>query len=52
MLYLLFVQLQICEKYANWTRHWDNEQKNPYKYFDDKWIGYDDEESVLLKVHG
>ncbi|XP_018569612.1 uncharacterized protein LOC108909692 isoform X2 [Anoplophora glabripennis] len=41
---------EICEKYANWSRSWDQEQRNPYKYFEDKWIGYDDKESVWIKA--
>ncbi|KAJ8928199.1 hypothetical protein NQ314_019262 [Rhamnusium bicolor] len=41
---------QICADYNNWTTVWDNEQKSPYKYSGDQWLGYDDERSVRLKV--
>ncbi|KAJ8980927.1 hypothetical protein NQ317_011570 [Molorchus minor] len=40
----------ICDKYSDWRRVWDDEQKTPYKYHKDKWIGYDDGESIKLKV--
>ncbi|KAJ8964582.1 hypothetical protein NQ314_004886 [Rhamnusium bicolor] len=29
---------------------WDDEQKNPYKLSGNKWLGYDDKESVHLKA--
>lgn len=29
---------------------WDDEQKNPYKYQGNKWLGYDDEESIQNKI--
>ncbi|NP_001034516.3 chitinase 2 precursor [Tribolium castaneum] len=41
---------EICEFTGDWTRVFDDQQKVPYKYKDDQWIGYDDEESVALKV--
>ncbi|KAJ8962566.1 hypothetical protein NQ318_000959, partial [Aromia moschata] len=41
---------QICTGYNNWTTVWDDEQKNPYKYIEDQWLGYDDERSVREKV--
>ncbi|CAH0550884.1 unnamed protein product [Brassicogethes aeneus] len=40
----------ICRDYGNWTKVWDEEQKNPYKYLENQWIGYDDEESIALKT--
>ncbi|XP_018576269.1 probable chitinase 10 [Anoplophora glabripennis] len=41
---------QICSSYNEWTRVWDQEQKNPYKYLGDQWVGYDDEMSITEKV--
>ncbi|XP_074037099.1 acidic mammalian chitinase isoform X2 [Leptinotarsa decemlineata] len=42
---------QLCSsKYSNWTRVWDDEQKNPYKYKGNQWIGYDDEKSIRKKA--
>lgn len=33
-----------------WTRHWEPEQKIPYATFENQWVGYDDTESIALKV--
>ncbi|KAJ8924367.1 hypothetical protein NQ315_007163, partial [Exocentrus adspersus] len=41
---------EICESYGDWTRVWDDEQKNPYKYSIDQWIGYDDPDSIWIKA--
>lgn len=32
------------------TRAFDNEAKCPYIYYDDQWVGYEDEESVGIKT--
>ncbi|XP_070388240.1 endochitinase-like isoform X1 [Dermacentor albipictus] len=32
------------------TREFDNEGKCPYIYYEDQWVGYEDEESVGIKV--
>lgn len=32
------------------TREFDNESKCPYMYYEDQWVGYEDEESVGIKV--
>ncbi|KAJ8928196.1 hypothetical protein NQ314_019259 [Rhamnusium bicolor] len=40
----------ICERYSAWTRVWDNEQKNPYKYSGNQWFGYDDSDSIWIKT--
>jgi chitinase len=42
--------LQVCELTSDWERKFDDQQKVPYKYKGDQWIGYDDDESVALKV--
>ncbi len=33
-----------------WTRKYDDESKSPYIYKDDQWVGYDDVESLAVKV--
>jgi chitinase len=40
--------LEICKylKYDNWTRVWSEEQKVPFAYKDNQWVGYDDEGST------
>jgi len=40
----------ICSKYSGWTRVWDDQQKNPYKYSGNQWIGYDDKDSIWAKA--
>ena len=32
------------------TRVWDEEAKIPYTYKNDVWVGYDDKESLRVKV--
>ena len=42
---------QICHNLANgWKRIWNDEQKVPYAYNGDQWVGYDDLESLEIKV--
>lgn len=43
---------EICSnlKSKNWTRKWSYEHEVPYAFFDDQWVGYDDEESIKLKT--
>ena len=33
-----------------WTRVWNDEHKVPYAYYGDQWVGYDDVESLEIKV--
>nr|AUM84820.1 chitinase-like protein 9 [Lutzomyia longipalpis] len=44
--------IEICEKQqqGGWTTVWDNDQKVPYTYKGTEWIGYDNVESVKIKV--
>jgi chitinase len=35
---------------AGWTRVWNDEQKVPYAYHGDQWVGYDDLQSIEIKV--
>lgn len=44
------LHLQICSVYSGWTRVWDNQQKNPYKYHGNQWVGYDDKDSIRIKA--
>lgn len=40
---------EICEIGKNWIKCWEDEQKLPYAYNGDQWVGYDDIQSVELK---
>ncbi|GAB0090565.1 Glyco_hydro_18 domain-containing protein [Sergentomyia squamirostris] len=44
--------IEICEKQmeGGWTTIFDNDQKVPYSYKGNQWIGYDNKESVKLKT--
>ena len=33
----------------NWNKEWNDEQKIPYAYKDDQWVGYDDPKSIKMK---
>lgn len=48
----LLNDLQVCQKLSSGegTRGWNNEHKVPYIVNGEEWIGYDDKESVALKV--
>ncbi|GLV40355.1 Chitinase 7 [Carabus blaptoides fortunei] len=35
---------------GGWTKVWDTEQQVPYMFKGDQWVGYDDPESIKLKV--
>ncbi|KAJ3656743.1 hypothetical protein Zmor_015793 [Zophobas morio] len=41
---------EICPLSDGWTDDWDEEQQVPYKYSEEQWIGYDNAESIGLKV--
>lgn len=43
---------EICKyvKNENWTRVWSREHQAPYAYKNTQWVGYDDEESIKVKV--
>ena len=43
---------EICDKLINkgWTRTWSNEQSVPYAYGENQWVGYDDVQSLAIKV--
>jgi len=44
--------LEICKylKKDNWTRGWSPDHQVPYAFKDNQWVGYDDEESIEIKV--
>lgn len=44
--------LEICETMAKggWTQVWDDEQKVPYAFSGNQWIGFDNAQSVKLKA--
>ena len=39
---------EICNQEG--TRVWDDEGKVPYAYSGDQWVGYDDQQSLAVKV--
>ena len=42
---------EVCKSLKDgWTKEWNDEQKVPYAYKDDQWVGYDDPQSIKLKV--
>lgn len=43
---------EVCENVLKegWTREWDDMGKCPYAYKDDQWVGYEDEESIAIKM--
>ncbi|XP_074029369.1 uncharacterized protein isoform X1 [Leptinotarsa decemlineata] len=40
---------EICSTYGNYTGVWDDDQKTPYKYHEDKWFGFNSKDSVWIK---
>ncbi|KAG5892108.1 hypothetical protein JTB14_008077 [Gonioctena quinquepunctata] len=40
---------EICSKYQNYTNVWDDEQKTPYKYHEDKWFGFNSKDAAWIK---
>lgn len=49
---LFFISLfQICDFIKKGAKYvWDDEQKVPYAYLGDQWVGFDDEKSIRIKV--
>ncbi|RZC36321.1 Glyco hydro 18 domain containing protein, partial [Asbolus verrucosus] len=41
---------EICKLKSGWKEVWDSEQKVPYKYKGNKWIGFDNPSSIREKV--
>lgn len=43
---------EICKyiKKDNWTRGWSRDHQVPFAYKNNQWVGYDDEESIKIKV--
>ena len=48
--FLSFFEVCNYVKFNNWTRAWSTEHMTPYAYNDTQWVGYDDEESIRIKV--
>lgn len=50
-MYVYSYYTQICENLEKgWTERWVDEQKVPYAYHRNQWVGYENEHSVRLKV--
>ncbi|XP_023949869.2 endochitinase [Bicyclus anynana] len=50
----LWAYYEICSKLQDeegWTRVWDTYGKGPYAYKDNQWVGYDDPQSLKVKMH-
>lgn len=41
---------EICQEEDTWTRQFDNVGKCPYAYKGDQWVGYEDPESLAIKM--
>jgi chitinase len=42
---------EVCKLLKDgWTKEWHDEQKVPFAYKDDQWVGYDDPQSIKHKV--
>ena len=51
--YIALLVLQICKEFIEGNERnvkWHRQQKVPYAYKGDMWVGYDNEESLTLKV--
>lgn len=42
---------EICYNVNGWTRFWEPQQKVPYAVKNNQWVGYDDLESVAIKLN-
>lgn len=43
--------IEICYNEKSWTRYWNAEQEVPYAVKKNQWVGYDDLESLEIKLH-
>ena len=50
---LFSLTVQVCENLARhgWHKVWLEDQKSPYAYGGDQWVGYDDARSLRIKVN-
>ena len=44
---------EICKyiQREKWTRNWSKSQRVPFAYKSNQWVGYDDEDSIRIKVN-
>jgi hypothetical protein len=42
--------VQICEQSSQWAVYWNDEQKVPYGVNGNQWVGFDNADSLKLKV--
>jgi hypothetical protein len=46
-----FPSVQICEQMRAWNMYWDDQQMVPYGCKGNQFVGYDDIQSTIIKVH-
>ena len=51
-LQILFILFQVCENIQKrgWKSEWIDQQGAPYAYGDDQWVGYENIDSIKIKV--
>ena len=49
--YGILAYYEICPLVkGNWTKEYDDVGKCPYAYYDNQWVGYEDEDSMAIKM--